>query len=258
MKSAASILKRHGVLAALGVTTFIATCVAAAPASLLTAVASQARADISYHSIEGTIWRGKISKLTGGGALIGDIEFRISPFSLLSLSPRAQVKSANGAVRGEGVIAIGTGKRIAVSDADFEIDLGPFAQRGVLGMPVKGEARVRIADVRLSQRGCLRAEGDVWTNVLEAPARQYQTSGFPLSGAVSCDGDDFVLALAGEGGDGAAEMAIRLTPDFTYELTASVLPAEDNVATTLRFFGFEDNDGALIYGSAGVLRGVGS
>ncbi|MEO1242375.1 MAG: type II secretion system protein N [Pseudomonadota bacterium] len=258
MKSAASISGHHGLLITLGVAAFVATCIAIAPASLLSAFAGQGRADVSYNSIEGTIWRGKVSRLTADGALIGDVDFRISPFSLIGLSPRAYVKSTNGAVRGEGVVTIGAGQRISVSDANLEVDLGPFARRGVLGMPVKGEARVRIAEVRLSRRGCVRAEGDVWTNVLEAPARQYQTDGFPLSGDVSCDGDDFVLALSGESGDGAAEMSIRLTPDFTYELTASVRPAEDNVASTLRFFGFEDNDGALIYGSAGVLRGVGS
>jgi len=245
-------------LIVLGAATFLATCLFAAPASLLSPFLSGANGNVSYSNIEGAIWRGRISGLTASGARIGDVDFKISAFSLLSLSPRIEVFSTNGAVRGQGLLSASVGGRIAVKNASFEIDLGSFAQRGVLGMPVQGVAQVKVAAARLSSRGCVEAEGTVWTDVLEAPAKQYSGNGFALSGPIECDGDDLLISLSGNGTDGAAALAFKVTPDLTYELTATAQPAEDDVASALRFFGFEDNDGALIYGSTGVLRGVGS
>ena len=258
MSSVFSIIRSHGLLITLGLVTFLATCVAAAPAALFAAVAGAGRADVAYYGVEGTVWRGKISKLSVSGTLVGDVEFRLSPLSLLTLTPRAHVHIVGGAVRGEGSFSVGAGRRFTISNANFDIDVGPFARRGVLGMPVQGEAQIKITSLRISSRGCLSADGAIWTNVLEAPAKQYRSQGFPLSGKVACDAQDLFMTLAGEGPDGGAGMSIRVTPDLTYELTATAQPTEDEVATVLRYFGFEDNDSGLIYGSAGVLRGVGS
>jgi type II secretion system (T2SS) protein N len=258
MKSIVAHIREYGGLLALAAAAFSVTCIAAAPASLLPVIAGAAGANISYQNIEGTIWRGKFFGVSTRGAPLGDIEYTLSALSLLSFSPKVQVKSANGAVRGEGQITFGAGGRIVLSDAVFDVDLGPFARQGVLGMPVQGEARLQVEEIRVSQRGCEKAAGEVWTNILEAPAKQYSTGGFPMSGVVSCDNADLLLDLSGSGENGEAELALRISPDLTYELVATARPSEADIASVLRLFGFEDNDGALIYGSAGVLRGVGS
>ena len=251
-------VREHSHLIALGAATFFATCIAIAPASLIAPFFSSANGNVSYANLEGTVWQGKVTGLTVSGARVGDVEYKLSALSLLTLAPRIDVSSTNGAVRGQGVVSAGLGGRASLQNASFEVDLGPFAQRGVLGMPVQGVAQVKIAKARLSSRGCVEAEGNVWTDVLEAPARQYRGDGFALRGPVECDGDDLLISLSGNGTDGAAALAFKVTPNFTYELTATAQPTQDDVATALRYFGFEDNDGALIYGSTGVLRGVGS
>ena len=204
------------------------------------------------------MWKGRLDGLAVNGALIGDVEYELSPLSLLTLSPRVQVKSNGGAAQGEGVFAFGFDKSLTIKDADFDIDLGPFARKGVLGMPVQGQAQVKISKAKLSPRGCRQADGVIWTNLLEAPAKQYQVQGFPMTGDARCDGQDLIVALSGGGSNGDADLIFRVTPDLTYVMTATARPNETDLAEALRFFGFEDKDGELTYGSTGVLRGVSS
>lgn len=249
---------RNGFLIAIGAAAFTATCAMAAPASFMSLALDNSRSNIAYRTVEGTIWNGKFTGLSVDGALAGDVEYTLSALSLLTLSPQFHLKSAGGAVRGVGVVRFGGGARIAITGADFDIDLGPFARQGVLGMPVQGEAQIKLDNVRIAKSGCRRAEGEIWTNVLEAPAKQYRMEGFPMSGDVKCDGADLVIALSGGGATGDAEMAIRVSPDLTYHITATARPTKEDVASALRYFGFEDSDGELVYGSAGVLRGAGT
>lgn len=258
MKKASFFSGGNILLAAIGAAAFFIALIAAAPASIAPAVLGPDGQNLSYANIEGTIWRGKISSASASGVAIGDISYRLAPLSLAALSPGLRVTTNGGAVRGEGRVAAGPGRKLTISDAEFDIDLGPFARRGILGEPVDGIARISVRRILLTRAGCREADAAIWTNVLNGPAKRFQGSSFPMAGDIQCAGNNLVIALAGESGDGAAELEIRLAPDLTYEWAVTVRPMEDSVASALKVFGFEDADGSLVYGSAGVLRGVGS
>ncbi len=258
MMRTASHMRGNLALYLVGGIAFVITLIAAAPASLLPSLVGNAAQTVSYQNVEGTIWRGKFSNVWVGDIPMGDVDYTVSLFSILILSPRADLRTASGAVRGSGVFAFGIGGNILVTDADFDIDLGPFAQRGILGMPVNGSAQLKASRLELSKTGCEFAQGEIWTDVLEAPAKQYQVEGFPLSGDITCDGADLKFTLSGGKAKGQAELAFLLSPDMAYKIVATAQSSDADLVSALRFFGFEGNDETLTYGTAGVLRGAGS
>lgn len=251
-------LKSNVLLIALGAVAFAATIVALMPASAVSSLMNVESRGLAYSNIQGTIWKGRIESLTARGVLIGDVDYELSALSLLSLSPKVDASMRGGAVRGDASVKANLARRIEISNTVLDIDLGPFAQQGILGSPVVGRAEVTVSGIVITPAGCVRSDAGLWTDVLNAPARRFRGTDFPMAGAVRCDGADLVAGMAGESADGSAELELRVRPDFSYELAARARLADPNLASALRVFGFEDEGGSLIYGSAGVLRGVGS
>ena len=251
-------IKANAPLIALGAAVFAATLVAQAPASIIPALINVEERGVGFTSVDGTLWRGRIENLTYRNAPIGDVSYRLSPLSLLFLSPRLEATSTGGAVRGKASVRVGLGRRLEIEDTALDIDLGPFAERGIMGRPVEGVAQITVAKIAVSAAGCRAADARLWTDVLDEPVQRFRGADFPMTGNVRCDGDDLIASMAGRNADGLAQMTLRVRPNFSYELTARAEVAEEELASALRFFGFEDENGALVYGSAGMLRGVGT
>lgn len=246
-------------LALLGAASFLTTAIAVAPASLLTVFLKADQQHIAYADLNGTIWNGSVKRLSAAGIPLGDVTFRLSPFSLLRLSPRVALSAQDGAILGRGVVSVGPGKRFALSNVNARIDLGATAPSGVLGQPAQGAAEISIDRFQFSQEtGCRAAQGTIFTDVLNAPAERYDMPALPLAGSVKCDGGALVVEMAGENDRADARLSVRILPDLTYEVTAVARSDEDDVASALKFFGFEDQNGALTYGAAGVFKGTGS
>ncbi len=253
-------MKRENfILIAIGAVTFSVMLLATAPASLIAWAVGPERLSVSYSNIEGTIWRGKLSDVHASGTAFGDVTYRVSPLSLLLLSPRTVLNLSGGAVVGSADISAGSNGRLHVRSAALNLDLEQLAPRGLFGSPVVGAADVTIDELLTTKTGCQKAKGAIWTDMLNAPARQFsQGDSFPMAGGLRCDGEKLVIVLEGEGDPGNAKFQLVVSPDYSYEIIATANPAHDNIASTLRYFGFEDDNGALTYGSVGVLRGAGS
>lgn len=258
MSSVFSHMKANRFLIGLGVAVFLLTLIAQAPASLIPALINLESRGVGFTDINGTIWDGQIENLTYRNTPIGDVGYRFSPLSLLTLSPHLEVSSTGGAVRGKASVRAGLGRRLEISDTAFDIDLGPFAPRGIMGRPVQGVAQITIVKISLSSAGCRVADARLWTDVLDEPSQRFRGTDFPMAGTVRCEGSDLVASMAGQNADGLAEMALRVRPNFSYELTARARVAEEEVNSALKFFGFEDEGDSLVYGSTGILRGVGT
>ncbi len=242
----------------LGALIFLATVVASIPASAVSIAANKRGGALSYAAARGTIWNGEFRSASAAGVPLGDVKFQLSPLSLLRFSPKATL-SMNGAVSGEGAIAVGPGARLALRNVKADIDLGAAAPRGLLGEPAAGRARLDIERLDLSRaKGCVQAAGDLWTDALDAPAKRYDLPSLPLSGGVACDDGKLVIALSGENARTAASIRLVLDRNLTYEATATARPSEESVASALRYYGFEDDNGAMTYGTVGVLTGAGS
>lgn len=241
-----------------GAAVFAATLVASAPAGVIAAFIDFDRSRIAYSEARGTVWKGEFIRASVAGAPLGDVAFQLSPLSLLRLSPAVTFSAEGGAVRGRGAVSAGAG-RFSVSGLAADIDLGAVAPRGVLGQPAQGVARLTIDEIVFTAaRGCRSASGALWTDVLDAPAKRYNLPALPLEGGVSCEEGDLVIALAGENARAGADIALRIDRTLAYEITATARASEKDITSALRMFGFEDDNGALTYGSAGVFRGAGT
>ncbi len=240
-----------------GAVIFLVTVIVSIPASAISLFASHSGA-LSYAGAEGTIWDGELHSASASGVPLGDVTFRLAPLSLLRFSPEVTL-SANGAVRGSGTFSVAGGGRVSVRDVKADINLAAVAVRGLLGEPARGEARLEIERLEFSpEDGCLQAAGSLWTNALDAPTKRYNLPALPLSGAIACVGDQLEVTLAGENVRMAADVRLHLNRTLAYEVTATARASEENIASALRVFGFEDDNGALTYGSVGILTGVGS
>lgn len=237
---------------------FAATLILSAPLSVVSAFVDLERQGVSYRNATGTIWRGGFSGLAVRGAPLGDLSFRLSPVSLLRLAPSLSFKASGGALAGEGRVTASSGK-LQVEDLKADLRLGAVAPRGVFGEPARGVARVDIRRLDFSRaNGCRIADGDLWTDVLDAPAKRFNLPAMPMAGTLACEQGLLVVTLAGANARADAEVTLRVDKTLAYEITATARRTEDSIAAALRGFGFEDENGALIYGSAGVLRGAGS
>lgn len=237
---------------------FAGTLILSAPLSILSACIDFEKQGVSYSEATGTIWRGGFGDLAVRGAPLGDVSFRLSPPSLLRLAPSVSFTATGGALAGEGRVTAGLNK-LRVENLKADLRLAAVAPRGVFGEPAHGVARVDIRRLDFSRsKGCRIADGDLWTDVLDAPAKRFNLPAMPMAGSLACKEGQLVVTLAGANARAGAEVILRIDRTLAYEITATARPAEENLAAALRGFGFEDDNGALIYGSAGVLRGAGS
>jgi hypothetical protein len=252
------IKKKRSWLILCGVASFFMVAVATAPASLFSVFLGGDR-QVAFADVSGTIWNGSIEGLSAAGVPLGDVTFKLSPFSLLTLSPRVALSAQDGAILGRGIVSVEHGNRLSLSDVNMRIDLGATAPSGVLGQPAQGTAEITIDRLRFSQKnGCGLAQGTIFTDVLNAPAQRYDLPELPLAGSLTCDGNTLVIAMTGENNRAETQMTVRILPNLTYEVTAVARSDEDDVSSALKFFGFEDQNGELTYGAAGVFKGTGT
>lgn len=240
-------------------TVFVVSIAAMLPASVVALFVNFDGQNMSYSGTKGTIWAGTLEGVYISGASLGDVSYELSPVSVLGFLPKFDITARNGAVVGEGKIAFSISQKITVTDLIADFDLGVLAPQGMLGAPTQGIARIEAKKVSLApKRGCIAADGTIWTNVLNAPARRYNMPALPMSGDVKCDGDILVVALMGENPRAGANIELRVDRSLSYELSATASSSENDIKTALRILGFEDADGKMVYGSAGIFRSAGS
>ncbi|MCK5748939.1 MAG: type II secretion system protein N [Oricola sp.] len=259
MKKRAHIFKGLKAPLAAAAVVFAATLVLSAPLSIVSSFVDFERQGIAYSSAEGTIWNGVFTDLTARGAPLGDVSFRLSSLSVLAAAPAISFQARGGAVIGEGRLTIGPGQKVRLANVSADVRLGLVAPRGVFGEPARGVARVDIERIEFSRaRGCAAAAGNLWTDVLDAPAKRFNLPAMPMTGAFACEGDRLLVTLSGANERAAADVTLAVDRSLAYEIIATARPSEEGLASALRGFGFEDDNGALTYGSAGVFTGTGS
>ena len=243
----------------IGAAAFLLTALVSLPASTLSAFVDFERHKTSYEEVRGTIWRGQFLRAGVAGVALGDVDFELSPLSLLTLSPAISLKADRGEIVGHGRVSIAPGTKLSLGDVQADINFGALAQRGVLGAPAQGQVTFTAQRLVLSRKdGCRVAQGTLWTDVLDAPAKRFNMPAMPLSGGIHCDNADLIVTLDGKNARAAAALTLRINRDFAYEIIATAQSNEDDIASALRVFGFEDDNGALTYGTVGVFKGAGS
>ncbi|MEX0645202.1 MAG: type II secretion system protein N [Parvularculaceae bacterium] len=244
------------VLAILAAAAAAVYCVVAAPASFVAALVIPTGAGVSIERTTGTIWNGAIEGVRAEGVLLGDISYATNAFALLTGRLAASLDASGGALAGDGKASIGVDGKAVVEEAQFIFELDAAARFAFLGAPLNGTVRADIDRLVVSRMGCLESEMTIRTDVLAAPAKRFAAEAFDLAGDAACNGRNFVVSLAGEGGEGAVTLSLSISPNLAYTLIAEAQPARTEVAEALQFLGFELTNGALTIGTTGVIHSV--
>lgn len=229
-----------------------------APASILANLVRRANSTVFVEEASGSLWRGHLKGVSAQGVRIGDVAFKTHPLSLLMGRLAADVSVSDGALAGKGEIAIAPDGRLTVSGAKFVFSLDAANRYAILGTPLSGAVRAEIDRLSISKKGCVGGSARLWTDVLIAPAKRFQSEAFDLSGEGQCVGGNFVVALSGQGGEGAVSLSLSVSPTLSYVLSAEAQPSRREVADALQILGFERTNGVLTIGATGIIRSVGS
>lgn len=251
--------KRPKLLLLTGLVTFVASVLLFAPASLVAPIIKSTGADIQYQEISGTVWRGAFNGVSTGEVYLGDVSFRLRPAAFLTGAVSADVTAQDGAALGAARIKLAIfSRRVMISNANVAFDLSTVRRYTLFGIPYQGRVEARDTTVVWSPDGCTRAEGNIWTDVLDATSRTLVKESLLLAGPASCENGLMQITLKGANRQGETEIKIAIDPAMTYRVMASVDLGRADLENNLRQFGFEDDDGVMVFDVVGALKGAGS
>lgn len=242
----------------LGAAALVFFLAASAPLSLIVNLAPLQENGVSLSAVQGTVWRGAIHGLSIRGVSLGDVDLNLSPLSMLTLRPKVSLNAASGQITGRATITAGLGARVRFDDVKLMASAQSLTQQRIMGTPPTGGVDLYLETLSLVRGACAAARGIVSSDILDAAAKRYSGAAFPVSGAITCDGGDIVVALRGDGAPGQATIDLRISPDRVYQVNAVAQPSSAEIVSALLFFGFEQQDDVLVYGSTGVFEGTGS
>jgi len=238
---------------------FLLAGVVFAPASLMRPALDGVGAPVSYKQIDGTLWRGRIERLTISDQHIGEATFAVSPLLVFLGRLSAHVEIGGGVGDASGDVSFGLlDKSVRLSDAEITFNLSAIKRYTFFGVPYQGDVRASVERFLWTPNGCRAAAARIWTDLLDASSRQILGHRLELAGAATCDGDRLTVALQGENAEGALTIDVVFTPELTYELVATVQPRQESLQENLKRLGFEDDDGQLVYDAIGAIKGLGS
>ncbi len=236
---------------------FAAAALALTPADVAAWMLKRASPLTAVTGASGTIWNGRLTGVSHGGVLVGDIGYRLSALSLLLGRVAVEAESAGGALLGRARFTFGVGGP-EIRDVSAEFNLGAIRQYTFFGVRYQGVARLKAQRLKLSDKTCVADAATLSTSAFEALADRWSGAPLPLAGAIVCEAGAIVAALDGESADGRASVALTIRPDFTYAVRIGAAPRRQDVSRALEAFGFENKGEGLSYEAAGVLKGLSS
>ena len=197
--------------------------------------------------MDGTISRGKISGLYIDTQPLGDVNLKLRPLSLLSLSPSYDVQWGGAAGRGTGVLTLTRGALIG-KDIRMQQEIGALE---ALSPPVRamgGSLRVADGSFRLSRLGCEEASGTLSTDTLSTLVAQYGRQFGQISGPISCDTGAFVIEMEGRSDAGdQVEIDARAALTGQGDFTTRISTQDTQIIIALTQIGFERENGQFVY-----------
>lgn len=196
---------------------------------------------LSARAIHGSVWRGRIERLSLGDAVLGDVRASLSPLQLLLGRARLDF-----AAEGDGPDVFRGGVSVnmvsfGLDDVTGTVGLG----RRFAPLPVS-HLDFRHFSVRFSHGRCVRAQGRVIASLL--PVLPGMPVAGEMSGEAMCDGPSLLLTLASE--TGPERLEVRVDGDRGYHARLTLGAA----APTLLAEGFaEGSDGIYRLEASGRL-----
>lgn len=246
-------LRRTVYLPLAGIALFVFLAVARLPLSVALDLAGIRAQGVDWSAASGTVWNGTIAGVSLDGYPIGAVTQRTHFLPLLTGRVVSDVAIAGRPVNGEGRVSL-AGQRVSLSDAAFLIDLAAYDVVDAFGAPLRGAIRLETDNLQLRGERCQAGVVSLWTDSMTYSARAWGGDGFPLAGTATC-GDDGVLrlSLTGEGNGQTVAITGTLDPSLDYLAEVRAGGLEEDVATGLMLYGFEQSGDDLILTQRGNL-----
>ena len=230
---------RNLILWLIGGASFLAVIIGAAPAALIAPIIGNAAPGLSYRSIDGTIWKARISDASVDGVYVGDIRANIALPQLLRAALAYDVRVSGGAIRSDAKLSQSLFGAVEIRDANIEIGHDVLSRYFLLGVPISGNVTITHTNIIRSRNGCTKAEGTLHTNALSNLSQQFGLPKIDLAGAIECVEGKLQAHLAGEqAGMGTIQFRLSELDEFRYRMRVTVTTENDQLKQALGLGGF--------------------
>lgn len=110
--------------------------------------------NIQLEGVAGTLWQGTAARaavmVDGKRFILGRLNWRLEPLSLLGLSPAAHVTSVWGGQRFDGRVSLGLGGTASLEDVSLQLDIRFL--RNLLPLYVGGQVQVTVPEALIDNR----------------------------------------------------------------------------------------------------------
>ncbi len=221
-------------LATLFVVAFIGFLVAWIPLGTVLNMSGLSGRHITYDSVAGTIWGGRIDNMHVAGVHLGTVYVVVAPLDLLRGRLGVSWSARGRALRGGGRLARSLDGMLTLSKTRIQTDLAHLPT----WTPMDGAFDMDVIRFTLADRGCTHVEGRLRSSV-SVQYRDETWSPPDLAGEPQCVEGAVLLPLKGEDGRNAVDLALRVAPDRRYEMRLRIETQEQNVKQAMELLGFE-------------------
>lgn len=176
---------------------------------------------VSARDVSGSVWDGRIDRLTVAGVDLGDVTASLSPWSLLIGRARLDLTRNGGGDPLRGAISVSR-NAVGVDEFDASVPIGA----ALAPLPI-GSVETSKLSVRFVGGACIRASGGARVRLSGSLAGVTLAEG--LAGVAVCDGKYVRLPLASQSGQERLDFRLAADGSYVADLIA-VEPAADRVA----------------------------
>ena len=188
--------------------------------------------DLAVSGITGTVWFGAAAAVSVRGLYLHDVRWRIKPLRFFTAKAAYQVTATPTSGFAEGVVALGFGGTVTVSDLVASVSLPALADiLNIRGLD--GSASLQFERIRLRDGLPTAAVGSVQVDNLVAPLLSRESIGGYRAEFSSNDGG---ISASVEDVDGVVDLAgsFQLSDDRSYEFLGQVVAKPETPATLQR------------------------
>lgn len=246
-------MKRTALLALL-LLGFVAGLVAFAPLSAALKASGARQRGLSWAQAEGTVLSGRVVGLALRGVGYGDADLTFSPGGLLTGNLQYTVNWAGPQGAGRAKVSAGSGGRVALRDFAVSLDLAQLEQAALWIRQSGGRLDLTGSSLRFGPQGCISAEGNARSDVLERNQDILGPGWAPMQGELRCEAGTLVIPMASENQTGTRFQAdLRLAPNQPGQFEARVsglVPRELAFALPIAGFTPQGQDFVYLYSTS--------